>query len=113
MLIVGLVIQISMIIWMINMNFKEFLMIKEGTSMGSKSMLYPLGYNGIGLYPLSYYMPYSADALVYISQDNRIFHNGDGTPHSIKHIPGRPSFSPTKNPNNGENKPFSIKHIPR
>ena len=93
------------------MNFKEFISFKEDT--GAKSVLYPLGHDGIGLYPLSYYMPSSADALIYISQDDRIFNNGEKAIHSIEHIPGKPSFPPTKNPNNGEAKPFSIKHISR
>lgn len=95
------------------MNFKEFLELKEGTTIGAKSSLYPLGYGGLGLYPLQHFMPYSADALVYISNDKRLYKNGDGAPFSIKHIKGKPSFPETKNPNNGDGEPFSIKHISR
>ena len=95
------------------MNFKDFIALKEGTTVGAKTLLYPLGYGGIGLYPLQHFMPYSADALIYISQDDRLYHNGEGPPNSITHIPGRPSWPATKNPNNGDGEPFSIKHISR
>lgn len=90
------------------MNFREWLSLTESATPASKTLLYPLGYGGIGLYPLQYYMPSNADALIYISQDERLFHNGDS---KIAHIPGKPSFPPTQNPNNGDGPPHSIRHV--
>ena len=93
------------------MNFKEWLLAEVEATSG-KTILYPLGYGGIGLYPLQYYLPSAADAITYITHDKRLYHNGEGAPWSIKHIPPEPAWPATKNPNNGEGKPFSIDHVP-
>ena len=92
------------------MDFKEWL-LQEIEATSGKTSLYPLGYGGIGLYPLQYFLPTAADALVYITNDKRLYHNGDGPPFSITHIPGKPSWPPTKNPNNGDGPPFSIRNL--
>lgn len=91
---------------MIEMSFKMWL--SEGKTSG-KTPLYPMGYGGIGLYPLQTYMPSSADALLYISLDDRLWSNGDGPPWDIRHIPGHRQY---KNPNSGTKEPFKITHIP-
>jgi hypothetical protein len=69
------------------MTFKEFL---EHSQTGAKSGLYPLGYAGIGLYPPQDYLTHTADAITYISLDDRLYKkaNGDGKPFSIKHLAG-------------------------
>lgn len=89
-------------------SFKNWFKINEGKTSG-KTGLYPLGYGGIGLYPLQTYLPGSADALLYISLDNRLYDNGDGPPFSIKHIPGEPKNY--GDGNNGTKAPFDIRHI--
>lgn len=88
-------------------SFHNWLLIKEGKTSG-KTILYPLGYGGIGLYPLQTYLPSSADALLYISLDDRLYSNGDGPPFDIRHLPGHKQY---KNPNNGTKEPFNIQHI--
>jgi len=89
------------------MSFKQWLLISEGKTSG-KTALYPLGYGGIGLYPLQTYLPGSADALLYISIDDRLWKNGDGPPWDITHLPGHKQW---KNPNSGTKEPFDIRHI--
>lgn len=91
-----------------NMSFKEWMCLSEGKTAG-KTPLYPLGYGGIGLYPLQTYMPGSADALLYISLDDRLWSNGDGPPWDIRHLRGHKQYS---DPNNGTKAPFDIRHIP-
>ena len=92
----------------VEISFKNWLLMSEGKTSG-KTALYPLGYGGIGLYPLQAYLPGSADALLYISIDKRLYDNGDGQPFDIKHLSGHKQW---KNPNNGTGEPFSIKHVP-
>jgi hypothetical protein len=87
------------------LRFKEW-MIKEG-SEGSKTGLYPLGYGGVGLYPPQWYMTRSADAIFYVSIDERIPKNSDGGKFDITHIPG----GPTKKANSGEGGMWDISHI--
>lgn len=67
------------------MNFRQWL-LNEVEATSGKTGLYPLGYGGIGLYPLQYFLPVAADAITYISQDDRLYHNGDGPPFSIKKL---------------------------
>lgn len=88
------------------MNFKEWL-IKEGTNPGAKTGLYPLGYGGIGLYPPQWYPTRSADAIFYMSIDERIYKGEDGGKFNIKHIPGDSSCSL----NNGDGGIWNISHI--
>jgi hypothetical protein len=75
------------------MNFKEWLLqsneiIKESSNTSGKTGLYPLGYGGIGLFPPQWYVSRSADAIFYLSIDDRIYKVNDGKQFSIKHIPG-------------------------
>lgn len=88
------------------MNFKEWL-IKEGSNPGSKTGLYPLGYGGIGLYPTAWYPTRSADAIFYMSIDDRIYKGEDGGKFNINHLPGKP---PQKM-NSGEQGLWKIDHI--
>lgn len=89
------------------MNFKEWL-IKEGSNPGSKTGLYPLGYGGIGLYPPAWYPTRSADAIFYLSIDERIYKSKESGQFDISHIPGKVN---TKL-NSGENGVWDIKHLP-
>lgn len=84
------------------MNFKEWLLL-ESSNPGSKTGLYPLSYGGIGLYPPQWYLTRSADAIFYLSIDDRIYKNNDS---NIKHIPS----SPTQKLN-GEDGMWNIKHL--
>lgn len=67
------------------MNFKEWLM-SEGSNPGAKTGLYPLGYGGIGLYPPQWYPTRSADAIFYMSIDERIYKGKDGGKFDITHL---------------------------
>lgn len=88
------------------MNFREWL-LKEGSNPGSKTGLYPLGYGGIGLYPPSWYPTRSADAIFYLSIDERIYKSDDGGKFNIRHIPGDTN---TKL-NSGDDGLWNIKHL--
>lgn len=115
------------------MNFKDWL-IQEGSNPGSKTGLYPLGYGGIGLYPPQWYPTRSADAIFYLSIDDRIYKGKDGGSFDItklpgksneklnhgekgiwdiSHIDGKPSHSTHKNyaANQGEKAPWNISHL--
>jgi len=85
-------------------SFKHFL---EGTNPGAKTGLYPLHYGGVGLYPPQWYMNRSADAIFYVSKDERIFKSNDGGKFSISHIPG----GANKKANSGEGGMWNINHI--
>lgn len=87
------------------LKFKEF--FNEGTNPGAKTGLYPMGYGGVGLYPPQWYPTRSADAIFYMSIDERIFKSKDGGQFSITHIPG----GPPKKANSGENGMWDISHI--
>ena len=98
-------------------NFAEYASQRDSESQDfvfedfrSKTPLYPMGYGGIGLYPLSWFIPYSADAILYITQDERLYCNGDGPPFDIRHIPGHKQYGDKIN--NGEGKPFDITELP-
>jgi hypothetical protein len=88
------------------MNFKEWL-FSEGSNPGSKTGLYPLGYGGIGLYPPPWYPTRSADAIYYLSIDERIYKGRDGGDFDITHL--KPT-SKTKM-NRGENGTWDITHL--
>lgn len=90
------------------LGFSDYVMLRE--DFRSKTPLYPLGYGGIGLYPTQYFIPYSADAVLYITQDERLYTNGDGPPHDIRHLPGHKQYGDKCN--NGEGEPFAIKDVP-
>lgn len=84
------------------MNFKEWL-FSEGSNPGAKTGLYPLGYGGIGLYPPQWYLTRSADAIFYLTIDERIYKAKE----NLRHIPG----SVPKTMNGGEGGTWSISHI--
>lgn len=90
------------------LGFKNYL-INEERRTAAKTGLYPMGYGGIGLYPPQDWMPYSADAVLYVTQDERLYNNGDKAPFDITHLPGHKQCGDRCN--RGENKPFLIKHI--
>jgi hypothetical protein len=85
------------------MNFKEWL-FSEGTNPGAKTGLYPLGYAGIGLYPPQWYLTRSADAIFYMSIDERIYSAKD---HKLKELPG----SVPKKMNSGDRGTWNISHL--
>ena len=90
------------------MNFKEWL-LKEGSNPGTKTGLYPLGYGGVGLYPPSWYPTRSADAIYYMSIDERIYKGHEGKPFDITHIAPRSK----EKMNSGESGTWNISHIKR
>jgi hypothetical protein len=67
------------------MNFREWLMT-EGSNPGAKTGLYPLGYGGVGLYPAPWYLTRSADAIYYLSIDERIYKGSDDGKFDITHM---------------------------
>jgi len=85
------------------MNFREWI-ISEGSNPGGKTGLYPLGYAGIGLYPPQWYVTRTADAIFYLSIDDRIYNSKD---HKLKHLPG----SSHKKMNSGDGGIWSISHL--
>jgi hypothetical protein len=94
------------------MNFKEWLsqsdeILLERSNSSGKTGLYPLGYGGIGLYPPQWYLTRSADAIFYLSIDDRIYKGKDGGSFNISHIPGKPP----QNLNSGEKGLWKINHI--
>ena len=107
------------------LNFKEWL-ISEGSNPGSKTGLYPPGYGGIALYPPQWYLTRSADAIFYLSTDDRIYNYktkqmadktinaGEGGMWDIRHLPGDTQKSTAKQgwgTNNGEGGMWNIKHL--
>ena len=68
-------------------SFDQFL---EGHRNAGKTGLYPLGYDGIGNYPPADIITSSADAIYYLSIDDRFASWWEGKPFSIEHIPGKP-----------------------
>ncbi len=71
-------------------SFGEFLNLVEGHRNAGKTGLYPLGYDGIGLYPPADLITSAADALYYLSQDDRLSAWWEGSPFDISHLPGKP-----------------------
>jgi len=88
------------------MNFKEWL-VNEGSNPGAKTGLYPLGYGGIGLYPPQWYTTRSADAIFYLSIDDRIYKGNDGGKFDISHLAPKPNEKMTA----GEKSPWDISHL--
>jgi hypothetical protein len=79
------------------LTFYEWLeQLAEATSVrGAKFGLYPPGYDGIGLYPLPYYVAGSADVMYYMDVSDLHYYGYEGMPFKITHLPGVP-----KPPNN-------------
>jgi len=51
-----------------------------------KSMLYPLGYGGLGNYPPSYMIPSQADAITYLTDDARLWSIWEKKPFPINQL---------------------------
>lgn len=68
--------------------------MEGGKRTGGKTGLYPLGYAGIGNYPMAYMINTAADALTYMSADDRISSNLEGAPFDITHM--KPGPTPPK-----------------
>lgn len=79
----------------------------EGTNPGAKTGLYPLGYGGVGLYPPQWYPTRSADAIFYLSIDDRIYKGKDGGSFDITHMPGDVNSSM----NRGDDGIWDISHL--
>lgn len=93
------------------LRFSKYVLLKEAsTRTAAKTGLYPLGYGGLGNYPDAWWIPAAADAMLYITQDKRLYHNGDNPPNSITHLPGHKQYGDKVN--NGDKEPFSIQHVP-
>lgn len=88
------------------MEFREWL-LKEGSNPGAKTGLYPLGYGGIGNYPPQWYPTRSADAIFYMSIDERLYKGKEGGRFSITHIP--PKSKETMN--SGDGGTWDISHL--
>jgi len=92
-------------------SFEQFVLLKEGNTRSAlKTLLYPLGYGGLGNYPPLHFIPKAADAILYISKDERLFCNGDGPPWDISHLPGHKQYGDKIN--NGEGEPYDIRDLP-
>jgi hypothetical protein len=69
------------------MRFWQMLQLMEGPRRtGAKTLLYPLGYDGIGLYPVGDNLTHAADALTYLSFEDRKYKGQDGPPFTILHL---------------------------
>jgi len=78
------------------LTFYEFLSkiknLNEGATSG-KTGLYPLGYQGVGQYPPEYMLPASADAIYYISADERLQKCWEKEPFKIDHLKPMPIWT--------------------
>jgi hypothetical protein len=75
------------------LKFYEYIkVINEGATFG-KTGLYPLGYQGVGQYPPAYLMPASADAIYYISMDDRLQKIWEKEPFKIDHLKPTPIWT--------------------
>ncbi len=73
--------------------FYEYLkVLNEGDTSG-KTGLYPLGYQGVGQYPPEYMLPRSADAIYYISADDRLQKCWEKGPFKIDHLKPNPIWT--------------------
>lgn len=70
--------------------FWQFL--AEGRTSG-KTGLYPLGYQGVGQYPPEYMLPGSADAIFYITADERLQKCWEKEPFRIDHLKPNPIWT--------------------
>lgn len=111
------------------MNFKKWL-LSEGSNPGAKTGLYALSYGGIGLYPPQWYLTRSADAVFYLSIDDRIYsskdnknmpkaeinykmNSGESGLWDISKLKGRPSYKKNKPivPDVREKSPWNITNL--
>lgn len=88
----------------------EIILKEGGRRTAGKTILYPLSYAGLGLYPPADYLTRSADAIVYLTKDERLYHNGDRNPFDIRHLPGHKQYGDKAN--NGDSEPFNINNLP-
>lgn len=72
--------------------YEMYQKITEGATYG-KTGLYPLNYQGVGQYPPAYLMPASADALYYISMDDRLQKIWEKEPFKIDHLKPQPIWT--------------------
>lgn len=77
-------------------SFWEFLQIVEATRAGSKTGLYPFGYDGIGNYTPADWITSAADAIYYLDKDDRMFKTHEGSPFKISHIHSSSAVKPPK-----------------
>jgi hypothetical protein len=66
--------------------------LNEGKTSG-KTGLYPIGYQGVGQYPPEYMLPGSADAIYYISADERLQKCWEKEPFKIDHLKPTPIWT--------------------
>lgn len=96
----------------VKLQFSEWLnLVESSRNPGTKSGLYPLGYDGIGNYPPADILTNSADAITYLSMDARIFKTHEGGPFDIAHIPGKVK-EPGGHNMPGEEIPYSVGTTP-
>ena len=62
------------------------------------------------MYPDADYLTHAADAILYLTIDKRLYHNGDNPPFNIRHIPGEEGYGDDFH--TGEKPPFDIRHLP-
>lgn len=74
-------------------SFYQYLnVLNEGATFG-KTGLYPLSYQGVGQYPPAYLIPASADAVYYISMDDRLQKIWEKEPFKIDHLKPTPIWT--------------------
>ena len=79
--------------------FREWLELHEdGRRTGSKTGLYSLGSDGIGLYPPQDYLTHAADAITYLTMDDRIYKCHEPAPFDITHLKPAPTMNHTTSP---------------
>jgi hypothetical protein len=67
------------------MKFKNWLLNEEGRRTGAKLELYPLAYAN-PVYPPGDVITHSADAIYYLSKEERKYKGISGPPYSILHL---------------------------
>lgn len=78
------------------MQFKKWFYLREDSDRTmAKSGLYPLSY-GAGQYPPIYFIPSAADAIYYLTADDRLFKDHEPAPFDITHIPATKNVIPPK-----------------
>ncbi len=66
--------------------FWQWLINEGGRRTGAKLSLYPLAYGDIGLYPPGEYITHSADAIYYLSREERKYYGQSGPPYNVLHL---------------------------
>lgn len=72
--------------------YQFYVKLQEGATYG-KTGLYPLNYQGVGQYPPAYLLPASADAIYYISMDDRLQKIWEKEPFKIDHLAPHPLWT--------------------